>query len=73
MKTYDLHGKTLEEALIFVEYIIGQIRLSGKSQTIKVITGRGIIREKLTGYLESQNIQWEFEWGNDATFIIEID
>ena len=53
MKTIDLHGFTLEDALILVEREIGKIRLRGVEDDLLVITGRGIIRIELMNYLKN--------------------
>ena len=71
--TYDLHGYKLEEAIEYVEDIIGKIRISGTEEVIKVITGRGVIKIELKKYLDSQGIENRFELGNDAVFIITVD
>ena len=46
-KEIDLHGYTLEEAIIAVEREIGLIRLTGIEEDLLVITGRGVIRIEL--------------------------
>jgi len=71
--TYDLHGYKLEDAIDYVENLIGKIRLSGNEEVIKIITGRGIIRNELRKYFDSQGIDHRFELGNDAVFIITVD
>ena len=71
--TYDLHGYKLEDAIVFVENIIGEIRLSGNENIIKIITGRGVIRIELKKYLDAQGIDNRYELGNDAVFVITVD
>ena len=73
MKTIDLHGYTLEDALILVEREIGKIRLRGVEDDLLVITGRGIIRVELMNYLKNNNIDHNFEWGNDGAIHIRVD
>lgn len=73
MKTYDLHGYKLEEAMQMVESLIGRIRLSGKEDDFKVITGRGVIREALLKYLKENDIDHDFELGNEAVLVIRIE
>ena len=71
--TYDLHGYKLEDAIEYVENLIGRIRLSGVDEVVKVITGRGVIRIELKKYLDSQGIENRYELGNDAVFVITVD
>jgi len=71
--TYDLHGYKLEDAIDFIENLIGTIRLAGNEEIIKVITGRGIIRTRLKKYLEAIGVDHRFEHGNDGVIIILVD
>ena len=73
MDTYDLHGYLLEDAINFVEKIIGEIRLSKMEKDVLIITGRGIIRKKLIEYLDLHKIEHRFELGNDGAIVISID
>lgn len=73
VKTIDLHGYKLEDAIIFVEREIGKIRLSGIESDLHVITGRGVIRVELIKYLEDHDIDHNFELGNDGAIIIRVD
>jgi dsDNA-specific endonuclease/ATPase MutS2 len=73
MKKIDLHGYQLEEALIIVEKEIGKIRIKGIEDDLLVITGRGVIRIKLIEYLENNEIDHNFEWGNDGAIHIRVD
>lgn len=73
MKTIDLHGFTLEDALILVEREIGKIRLRGVEDDLLVITGRGVIRIELMKYLKNNNIDHNYEWGNDGAIHIRVD
>ena len=73
VKTIDLHGYLLEDALIFVEREIGKIRLSGVESDLHVITGRGVIRIELLKYLKQHDIDHSFELGNDGAIIIRVD
>tara|TARA_B100000925_G_C22009676_1_gene475616 strand:+ start:101 stop:322 length:222 start_codon:yes stop_codon:yes gene_type:complete len=73
MKTIDLHGYGLEDAMLLVEKEIGKIRLRGVEDDLLVITGRGVIRVKLLDYLQSNDIDHNFEWGNDGAIHIRVD
>ncbi|MCY4523382.1 MAG: Smr/MutS family protein [Halobacteriovoraceae bacterium] len=73
MPEYDLHGYKLDEAIRFVESIIGKVRLEGKEEVVKIITGRGIIRSALVNYFKKNQIQFDFELGNDGALVVEID
>ena len=73
MKKIDLHGHKLEDAIILIEAEIGKIRLSGKENDLLVITGRGIIRKVLIQYLKDNEIDHNFEWGNDGAIHIRVD
>ena len=70
VKIIDLHGFKLEEAPPkLIEKEIGKIRLSGIPSDLHVITGRGVIRVELKKYLELNDIDHNYEWGNDAIII----
>ena len=73
VKTIDLHGHKLEDALIFIESEIGKIRLRGETSDLHVITGRGIIRIELLKYLKNHEIDHSFELGNDGAIIIRVE
>ena len=73
VKEIDLHGYTLEDALIFVEREIGHIRMSGFESDLHVITGRGVIRIALLKYLRDHDIDHNFELGNDGAIIIRVE
>lgn len=73
MKSYDLHGCKLEEAMDFVESVIGKIRMKGREETIQVITGRGVIRGELIKYFRKHQIEFHFEIGNDGALIVHVD
>lgn len=47
MQTIDLHGYLVEDAIELIENEIGKIRLSGREDCIKVITGHGKIQKQL--------------------------
>ena len=73
VKIIDLHGHKLEEGLELIEREIGRIRLSGIPSDLHVITGRGVIRVELKKYLERNDIDHNYEWGNDGAIIIRVD
>ena len=73
MKKIDLHGYKLEDAILFIESEIGKIRLLGKEDDLLVITGRGVIRKALIQYLKDNDIDHNYEWGNDGAIHIRID
>ena len=73
VKEIDLHGFTLEKALILVEREIGRIRLRGVEEDLHIITGRGVIRIELLKYLKNNDIDHNFEPGNDGAIIIRVD
>ena len=73
MKEIDLHGYTLEDALILVEKEIGSIRLAGIESDLLIITGRGVIRGELIKYLKANDIDHNFKWGNDGAIFIRVD
>ncbi|MBT6326117.1 MAG: Smr/MutS family protein [Bdellovibrionales bacterium] len=73
MKTYDLHGFTLEEALKLMDKVVGECRLEGGEHILCIITGRGIIRTKITKYFETNKIDYRFELGNDGAYIITVE
>ena len=73
MPEYDLHGYKLDEAMKFIESIINKIRLEGREEVVKIITGRGVIRHTLVDYFKKNQIQFDFELGNDGAIVVEID
>ena len=73
VKEIDLHGFTLEDALILVEREIGRIRLRGVEEDLHIITGRGVIRIELLKYLKNNDLDHGFEPGNDGAIIIRVD
>lgn len=73
IKEIDLHGYSLEDAIILVEREIGRIRLSGVESDLHIITGRGVIRIELLKYLQHHDIDHSFELGNDGAIIIRVD
>lgn len=73
MPEYDLHGYKLDQAMKFVESLIDKIRLEGREEVVKIITGRGVIRSKLIDYFKNYQIHFDFEMGNDGALIVEID
>ena len=73
MQTIDLHGYLVEDAIEEVENIIGKIRLDGREEVIKVITGHGKIQKQLMFYLLDHGIEHIFEPRNMGAFIITVD
>ena len=73
MPVYDLHGYKLDEAMRLVQSIIDKIRLEGREEVVKIITGRGIIRSELISYFKECQIHFAFELGNDGALIVEMD
>lgn len=73
MITIDLHGYLVEDAIEFIENEIGKIRLSGREDVIKVITGHGKIQKELMFYLLDHGIEHMFEPGNQGAYIITVD
>ena len=73
IKTIDLHGYKLDDAIVLIEREIGIIRMRGIESDLHVITGRGIIRVELLNYLKKHDIDHSFELGNDGAIIIRVD
>lgn len=73
MITIDLHGYLVEDAIEFIENEIGKIRLTGREDSLKVITGHGKIQKQLMFYLLDHGIEHMFEPGNEGAMIIHID
>ena len=73
MLTIDLHGYLVEDAIEEVENIIGKIRLEGREEVIKVITGHGKIQKQLMFYLLEHDIEHIFEPGNMGAYIITVE
>lgn len=73
MTTYDLHGHTVEEAFKLMDKVIGACRLEGGEHVLCIITGRGVIRQKIKQYFDNHNIDYRFELGNDGAYIITVE
>lgn len=73
MLTIDLHGYLVEEAIDYIENVIGKIRLENREDIIKVITGHGKIQRELMFYLLKNKIEHQFEIGNKGAVLIIID
>ena len=73
MLTIDLHGYLVEDAIELIEVEIGKIRLEGREDCIKVITGHGKIQKELMFYLLNHDIDHMFEPGNKGAMIITVD
>lgn len=63
MKTLDLHGYAVDEAIEALDRFIYR---STKEQRVKVMTGKGTgaIFKAVTEYLKLGKYQWEFEMVN---------
>lgn len=73
MLTIDLHGYLVEDAIEEIERAIGKIRLEGREEVIKVITGHGKIQKQLMFYLLDHGIEHIFEPGNMGAMIITVE
>lgn len=73
METYDLHGYKLEEAINFVEKVIGEVRLKNEERVVKFITGHGVIRKELKKYFDNNDIEYFVDWASEAVLIVTID
>ena len=73
MPEYDLHGYNVEEAMRIVQSIIDKIRLDGREDVVKIITGRGVIRSNLIDYFKEHQINFNYELGNDGALVVEIN
>lgn len=73
MDTYDLHGLLQEEAFKLIDQVISQARLKQTALQVRLITGRGIIRDKLPEFLRQYDLKAALEWSSDAAFILTID
>lgn len=73
MQTIDLHGYLVDDAIELIENEIGKIRLAGREDCIKVITGHGKIQKQLMFYLLDHGIEHMFEPGNKGAMIITVD
>lgn len=73
MLTIDLHGYLVEDAINYIEEVIGKIRLEGRDEVIKVITGHGKIQRELMFYLLENEIEHMFEIGNKGAMLITVE
>lgn len=72
METYDLHGLNLEESLAIIDRAVNHYRLQEKEGRLILVTGRGVMREKIFSYLESLGLEVEYQWGNDGAMVVTI-
>ena len=73
MIEYDFHGYTMHDAIHEVEMLIGDIRKRKATETIKFITGIGIIQISLTELLNSYHIGYTYQLGNQGVLIAIIE
>ena len=73
MREYDFHGMTVEEALKKMETIIGDVRIDGNCEDVRIITGRGPIRNAILKLCDEYDFDHDFELGNDGALYITIE
>jgi DNA-nicking Smr family endonuclease len=73
MKSRDLHGYTVQEALQFMDNLLGECRLKGGEHVYRIITGHGKIQAELAKYFKNNEIEYRFELGNNGAYMITIN
>ena len=68
----DFHGWLLEDALMEIDVIVGDVRQQQSTQHAEFITGRGIIRQAILNLLEEYNLRPDLQWGNDGVVVVTI-
>ena len=73
----DFHGWKLEAAIQEIHNIVGQVRARGKAESVKIITGRGVIRGEALALLSNYGLQPVYEWSgmnrNDGAIVVVVE
>lgn len=69
----DLHGKKLVEAFTEIETVINAVRLSRKTEHLRLITGKGKIKEELYAFLKDFDVECVEELSNGGSFLVSIE
>jgi len=69
----DFHGYKMHDAIHEVEMIIGDIRKRNVTETVRFITGIGIIQISISELLNSYHIGFTYQLGNQGVLIATIE
>lgn len=76
----DLHYQKADNAMDLVHMVLKILSLLGFAQFLRIIVGKGKgstgearIRKKVIEFLDDENMDWEFEDGNDGVVVVTIN
>ena len=69
----DFHGYLLDDAIHEVEMIIGDIRNSGRTESVELITGHGKIQIAVMELLNDYQISCNIQLGNSGVIVATIE
>ena len=73
MISKDYHGYPLKDAIDDLERVIGDVRLSGRSEHAEFITGYGIIRAAFHSILKVHGLDPAYKLGNEGIIVVTIE
>jgi len=68
----DLHGYTVEEAMTQFHLFIGHHMVHWDTDYVEIITGNGIIKERVIEELDSLEMDWMIQAHNLGRIIVTI-
>lgn len=68
----DYHNFLVGEALRDAERVIGEVRMAGKAEEARFITGYGMIRGQLFELLQTYGLEPTYELGNQGVILVDI-
>jgi hypothetical protein len=68
----DYHNFLVGEALRDAERVIGEVRMDGKAEEARFITGYGMIRQQLFELLQTHGLEPTYELGNQGVILVDI-
>ena len=72
VKIIDFHGLDLTEAEVLLHTTVGRVRSRGNTEGYRLITGNGVIKQKLPGWLMPYGLTAKEELANRGVLHVEI-
>ena len=69
----DYHHHRLDDAIADAERLIGLIRMDGKSEYTRFVTGFGVIRTELFKVLQNYGLEPTYELNNPGAIVVTIE
>ncbi|KKM08141.1 hypothetical protein LCGC14_1726880 [marine sediment metagenome] len=73
MITKDYHGYPLNDAIDDLNRIIGEVRMSSRTEYAEFITGFGVIRAALHSTLKVHGLDPSYKIGNEGIIVVTIE